>query len=86
MTPAALQQREVPLEALLRRPLLGCRSKMPFARHIGVVARVAHHARHANYAVVEMPFVARLALLLRSEELGHVAETCDVVVRPREQH
>jgi hypothetical protein len=29
-----------------------------------------------------MPFVARLALLLRPDELGHVAEARDVIVVP----
>jgi hypothetical protein len=83
---AALKQCEVPFEAEGGWPIFRRLAHVPLAGHVGVIARIAHHARDARHVIVQVSLVPRLALLVRTKELRHVAKAGDVVVGSAQQH
>ena len=66
--------------------LFRLQAEVPLAGHEGLVAGLAEQLRQRHHALVEMPFVTRLAFQFRGQRLGHGADPGDVVVGAGEQH
>ena len=82
----ARQQREGTLETACMGRLFRLQAEVPLAGHEGLVAGLAEQLRQRHHALVEMPFVTRLAFQFRGQRLGHGADPGDVVVGAGEQH
>ena len=86
VTAAAVEQREVALEAARPRNQLGRLAQVPLAHHVGVVAGILQQLRQRRDSVVEVALVADGAALVGRDPLAHVAEAVQVRVDAAEQH
>ena len=83
---ATFQQRHRTLEALRAGQTLRPRAKVPFAGHVGPIARIAQQGRQGDGPVVEPGFIAGLALLIVGHDLLHVAHADLVAGNTGHQH
>jgi hypothetical protein len=61
-------------------------AQMPFASHVRAVPAIPERLGKSDDTLIEVAFVAGRTLLLGGQQLVHVAETGDVVVRTAHQH
>ena len=83
---AAVEQREVALEAARARDLVGLLAHVPLADHVGVVAGILQQLRHRDDTVVEITLVPGHARLVGRDPLVHVAQAVEVRIDAAEQH
>ena len=74
------------VEAPLFRAGLRREAEVPFAGHVGSVARVLQQGGEGGDALVQVAFVAGHAFLIGREFLGEVAEPGEVAVHAAQQH
>ena len=72
---AARQQREAAVEAARGRTRGLVPAQVPLPGHVGAIAGLLQHGRQWRHRRVQMPFVARLILLVRRQVFPHVAES-----------
>ena len=74
------------LETTCNRLAFRAHAKVPFARHISIVAGVLKQRRKGDDAIVQPGFIARLAFLIVGHYFLHVTHTNKVVGNARHEH
>ncbi len=86
MVPSPNKRREITLETARVRNLVRFEAQMPFPGHVGVIAVVLQQLGDRGHTLVEYALVTGFPHLVRSNQLAHVTQAGNMIVRPAEQH